>query len=36
MKKVTTSIVQGNSRLASSSFKPQDFDRPGVSSDEIR
>lgn len=36
MKKVTTSIVQGSSRLANSSFKAQDYERAGVSNDEIR
>jgi|JI9StandDraft_1071089.scaffolds.fasta_scaffold1085399_1 Ca2+-binding EF-hand superfamily protein len=36
MKKVTGSNVQGNSRMASSSFKFTEFERPGVSNDEIR
>lgn len=36
MKKATGSIVQGNSRLASSSFKYQEYERPGVSSEEIK
>jgi hypothetical protein len=35
-KKTTTSIVQGNSRLGQSSFRAQDYDRPGVSHDEIQ
>ena len=36
MKKTTVSIVQGNSRLASSSFRAQDYERGGVSNDEIQ
>lgn len=36
MKKVTGSNVQANSRLASSSFRLTEYERPGVSSDEIR
>jgi Ca2+-binding EF-hand superfamily protein len=36
MKKTTVSIVQGNSRLANSSFRAQDYERGGVSSDEIQ
>lgn len=36
MKKTTVSIVQGNSRIGSSSFRAQDFERAGVSNDEIQ
>lgn len=37
MKKATGSIIQGaQSRLANSSFKYQEYERPGVSSEEIR
>ena len=36
MKKVTGSNVQGSSRLAGSSFKFAEFERPGVSHDEIK
>jgi len=33
MKKVTTSIAAGNSKLGNSQFRPQDYERGGVSSD---
>jgi hypothetical protein len=36
MKKATGSIAQGNSRLANSSFKYQEYERPGVSGEEIK
>jgi hypothetical protein len=36
MKKTTVSIMQGNSRLANSAFKYQEYERPGVSNDEIK
>ena len=36
MKKTTVSIVQGNSRIGGSSFRAQDYERGGVSSDEIQ
>lgn len=36
MKKATLSIVQSNSRLANSNFKAQEYERGGVSSDEIK
>jgi Ca2+-binding EF-hand superfamily protein len=36
MKKTTVSIVQGSSRLGSSSFRAQDYERGGVSNDEIQ
>lgn len=37
MKKATGSIIQGGaSRLANSSFRFQEYERPGVSSEEIK
>ena len=36
MKKATVSIIQGNSRLANSNFKYQEYERPGVSHEEIK
>jgi hypothetical protein len=33
MKKTTVSIVQSNSRIGGSSFRAQDYERGGVSSD---
>ena len=36
MKKTTVSIVQSNSRIGGSSFRAQDYERGGVSSDEIQ
>jgi len=35
-KKTTVSIVQGNSRLTTSNFRVQDYERAGVSNDEIQ
>jgi Ca2+-binding EF-hand superfamily protein len=36
MKKTTGSNVQNSSRLASSSFRYTEYERPGVSHDEIK
>lgn len=36
MKKATGSIIGSNSRVANSSFKYQEFERPGVSNEEIK
>lgn len=36
MKKVTGSNVQGSSRLGNSSFRLAEYERPGVSNDEVK
>ena len=36
MKKATASITGSKSRVANSSFKYQEYERPGVSSEEIK
>lgn len=36
MKKATLSIAQANSRLGNSNFRTQDYERGGVSSDEVQ
>ena len=36
MRRVTGSNVQGNSRMGASSFRYTEYDRPGVSGDEIK
>lgn len=36
MKKTTVSIAQSNSRIGGSSFRAQDYERGGISSEEIQ